>query len=73
MVGKITRKSHTESTVEYVALDAPYPEGVWFTCDYGESNQFTLARKLEPGIKTCVVRYKTIPGSSRHSVEVMCK
>jgi hypothetical protein len=73
MVGKTTRNTKTESTVEYHSLDAPYPEGVWFQCDYGEGNEFSIAKKLAPGIKSCVVTYKKGEKAGQNDLDIKCK
>jgi hypothetical protein len=73
MVGETTRKTKTESTVEYHSLDAPYPEGVWFSCDYGEGNEFSIAKKLDAGIKSCVVKYKKGDKAGQNDLDIKCK
>lgn len=72
MVGVTTRSTKTESTIEYHSLDAPYPEGVWFQCDYGEGNEFSIARKLPPGLKSCVVKYRKGEKAEQNDLDIKC-
>lgn len=72
MVGRTISRTRKESTVRYDNLDAPYPEGVWFSCDYGEANGFSIAKKLPAGIKSCLVKYKNGEKAGQMAVDVKC-
>jgi hypothetical protein len=73
MIGKTIRKTKDEWIDEYVSLDAPFPEGVWFSCDYGEGNEFSLARKLEAGTTSCVVHGRKGEKAGQYMFDVRCK
>lgn len=73
MVGVTTRSTQTESTIEYHSLNAPYPEGVWFQCDYGEGNEFSIAKKLTPGTKSCVVKYRKGEKAGQNDLDIKCR
>jgi hypothetical protein len=73
IVGETTRNTTTETTIEYRSLDAPYPEGVWFQCDYGEGNEFSIAKKLPTGIASCVVRYRKGAKAGQNDLDIKCK
>lgn len=73
MVGRTTNRTRGQSTVRYDNLDAPYPDGVWFSCDYGEGNGFSVAKKLPAGIKSCVVKYKNGEKAGQMDLDIQCK
>jgi hypothetical protein len=71
--GRTTKRSKGESTVQYDGLDSPPPEGVWFSCEYGEGNEFTLAKTLPAGITSCVVKYKKGQKAGQNDLDIRCK
>ena len=71
--GQTIKRSKGESTVQYDGLDSPLPEGVWFSCEYGEGNQFSVAKKLPAGIKSCVVKYKKGEKAGQNDLDIKCK
>ena len=73
MVGRTINRRKGEWMVEYDSLDAPFPEGIWFSCDYGEGNEFSIAKKLDAGIKSCVVHGKKGEKAGQNSLEINCK
>jgi hypothetical protein len=73
MVGRTTKRPRGEWTVRYDDLDAPFPEGVWFSCDYGEGNEFSIAKKLDDGVKSCVVKGKKGEKSGHNYLDITCK
>lgn len=73
MVGRTINRPKGEWTVVYDALDAPFPEGVWFSCDYGEGNEFSIAKKLDVGIKSCVVHGKKGGKAGQNTLDIKCK
>ena len=73
MRGETKRRTKTQLTVEYHSLDAAFPEGVWFQCDYGEGNEFSLAKKLPAGIKSCVVKYRKGEKAGQNDLDIKCR
>lgn len=73
MMGETTRRTKTESTVVYGSLDIGTPDGVWFQCDYGEGNEFSLAKKLPAGTKSCVVKSKKGEKAGQNDLDIKCK
>lgn len=73
MAGRTLKRPKGEWAVQYDDLDAPYPEGVWFSCDYGSGNEFSIARKLEPGVRSCVVRGKKGEKAEQSDLVIRCK
>lgn len=73
MIGRTTKKANNEWTDEYGSLDAPFPEGVWFTCDYGAGNEFSIAKKLDAGIKSCIVKGRKGEKSGQNTFDIKCK
>lgn len=73
IIGRTTKRPNGESTVQYDDLDSPPPEGVWFSCDYGDGNQFSIAKKLDAGIKSCVVKYRKGEKAGQKDLDIKCK
>lgn len=73
IIGRTTTRPKGESTVEYDDLDSPPPEGVWFSCDYGDGNEFSIAKKLPAGIKSCVVKYRKGEKAGQNDLDIKCK
>lgn len=72
MVGRSLKRPKGQWAVQYDGLDAPYPEGVWFSCDYGDGNEFSIAKKLEAGVKSCVVTGKRGDKAGQHTIDIKC-
>ena len=73
IIGRTTKHSTGESTAHYDDLASPPPEGVWFVCDYGESNQFSIAKKLPEGVHSCTVKYKKGEHGGQNDLDIKCK
>lgn len=71
--GQTIKHSKGEPTVQYDELDSPPPEGVWFSCEYGEGNEFSLAKKLPAGIKSCTVKYTKGEKAGQNDLDIKCK
>jgi hypothetical protein len=53
-------------------LDGPYPQGKWFQCTYGETNQLTLSRRLPDETAACTVTYRKGEKAGQHDIRVKC-
>lgn len=73
MVGQTLKRRKGEWAVRYDDLDAPYPEGVWFSCDYGPGNEFSIAKKLDAGVKSCVVTGKKSDSAGPPGIAIKCE
>lgn len=73
MVGRTIKGARGESITLYGNLDAPYPEGLWLSCDYGVDNAFSIAKKLPAGVKACVVRSKKGEKAGQNDLDIKCK
>jgi hypothetical protein len=72
LIGEMTKETKTEWAETY-SLDAPYPEGKWFKCAYGENNAFSLSQRLSDGTKECTVKGKLGSKMGQHIFDIVCR
>ena len=73
IIGRTIKRPNGESTAQYDDLASPPPEGVWLVCDYGEANQFSIAKKLPDGVQGCTVKYKKGEHGGQNDIDIKCK
>ena len=72
MVGKMVKQTKTEWTETY-SLDGVFPDGKWFKCDYGVGNEFSLSKKLDDTVKSCVVKGRKGSKFGQHIFDIKCE
>lgn len=71
--GQTIKRSKDGATIKYDELDSPPSAGVWMSCEYGEGNEFSLAKKLPAGIRSCLVTHKKGEKAGQNDVAVTCR
>lgn len=72
MVGVTKQKSKTE-WIDTYTFNGKYPEGVYFTCSYGEGNQVVISKKLDASIKSCLIKGKKGEHVGQNEFEINCR
>lgn len=70
--GQEVMSTKTDWSHKY-SLAGPYPEGKWLRCDYGESGQISLSKRLPDDIQECTVKGTKGEHAGETIIEVMCK
>ena len=72
LIGKTIQGRRGEFTVEYDQLNFAPADGLWFTCSYGTGNEFSLARRLDASISSCVVKYRKGDKEGQNRLDIRC-
>lgn len=73
LIGKTVGGRGGEFAVVYTQLNFAPADGLWFSCSYGTGNEFSLARRLDARIKSCVVNYRNGAKEGQNSLDIRCQ